>query len=52
MEIGKIFTNSIVREIVRSYGKTESNSLLRGRHSISIRLVALKAFTTLQIEKY
>jgi hypothetical protein len=39
MGLGKTFTNSIVREIGRNYGKAASNSLLGDRHSTPIRMV-------------
>tara|TARA_B110000879_G_scaffold105168_1_gene141799 strand:- start:35 stop:868 length:834 start_codon:yes stop_codon:yes gene_type:complete len=39
MGLGKTFTNSIVREIGRNYGKAASNSLLGDKHSTPIRMV-------------
>ena len=33
MGLGKTFTNSIVREVGRNYGKAISNSLLGDKHS-------------------
>ena len=39
MSLGKTFTNSIVREIGRNYGKSISNSLLGNTHSTPVRVV-------------
>ena len=39
MGLGKIFTNSIAREIGRNYGKAASNYLLGDKHSTPIRMV-------------
>tara|TARA_B110000238_G_scaffold172190_1_gene190517 strand:- start:1566 stop:2402 length:837 start_codon:yes stop_codon:yes gene_type:complete len=39
MGLGKTFTNSIVREIGRNYGKAASNYLLGDKHSTPIRMV-------------
>ena len=39
MGLGKTFTNSIVREIGRNYGKAASNYLLGNKHSTPIRMV-------------
>lgn len=43
MGLGKTFTNSIVREIGRNYGKAISNSLLGDKHSTPHRLVGSTA---------
>jgi len=39
MGLGKTFTNSIVREVGRNYGKAISNSLLGDKHSTPHRIV-------------
>jgi hypothetical protein len=39
MSLGKTFTNAIVREIGRNYGKAISNSLLGDSHSTPVRMV-------------
>jgi len=39
MGLGKTFTNSLVREIGRNYGKAASNYLLGDKHSTPIRMV-------------
>ena len=38
MSLGKTFTNSIVREIGRNYGKSISNSIMGDKHSTPIRV--------------
>jgi hypothetical protein len=39
MSLGKTFTNAIVREIGRNYGKAISNSLMGDSHSTPVRMV-------------
>ncbi len=39
MGLASTFTNSIVREIGRNYGKSISNNLLGDSHSIFVRMV-------------
>ena len=39
MGLGKTFTNSIVREVGRNYGKAISNSLLGDKHSTPHRII-------------
>jgi hypothetical protein len=39
MALGKTFTNSLVREVGRNYGKAVSNYLLKDAHSTPIRMV-------------
>jgi hypothetical protein len=43
MGLGSTFTNSIVREIGRNYGKAISNSLMGNSHSSPVRLVGLNS---------
>jgi hypothetical protein len=43
MGLAKTFTNSIVREVGRNYGKAISNSLLGDKHSTPHRIVGNKA---------
>ena len=43
MGLGKTFTNSIVREVGRNYGKAISNSLLGDKHSTPHRIVGNNA---------
>ena len=40
MGLASTFTNSIVREIDRNYGKSISNDLLGDSHSTPVRMVA------------
>ena len=39
MSLGKTFTNAIVREIGRNYGKAISNSLMGDSHSTPVRMI-------------